>query len=90
MSKRTDKIYCVTVVKYANMADSPQEAMEIAKKYTDEYITDEDFEDSEVDVYQSDSYASNADWFDEAKYIFTKDGAVSYDQYVEELEAQEE
>ena len=31
-------------------ADGPKEAMKLAKKFTDEYITERDFDESEVDV----------------------------------------
>ena len=93
MSKRTNKIFNVQVVKYAWMAveaDSPGEAMELAKKYTDEYITDKDFEDSEVEVNACESYPSEIDDYDDGKQkIFTADKVITVSEYEDELEAQE-
>lgn len=90
MSKRTNKLYTVTVVQYANMAveaDSPKEAMEIAEKYKDEYITDRDFEDSEIDVYQSDSESFEIDelCLDYKENVYTKDGVMTCNEYCKQL-----
>lgn len=94
MSKRTNKLYTVTVVQYANMAveaDCPQEAMEIAKKYKDEYITDRDFEDSEIDVLQSDSYSSDIDdmYLDDDEKVYTKAGVITCEEYYDQLDEEE-
>ena len=96
MSKRTNKIFNVRVVQYAWKsawmaveADSPSEAMELAKKYTDEYITEKDFEYSKVDVNACESYPSEIDDYEDKDRIFTADGVKSVKEYENELNAQE-
>jgi len=89
MSKRTNKIFNVQVVQYAWMAveaDSPSEAMELAKKYTDEYITEKDFEDSEVDVNACESYPSDIDDYEDGVNIFTADGVMKAEDYADMLD----
>lgn len=95
MSKRTNNLYCVTVARFANMvveADSPEEAMEIAKDYKDEYLEDEDFEDSEIEIHSSDAYSYDIDYFclEDDDYVFTKDGVFSCEDYVDALPLEDE
>ena len=90
MEKRTNKLFTVTVAKFANMAveaDSPQEAMEIAKKYMDEYITDEDFEDSDIDVIGADSYPSKIEelYLDDNENVYTDGEVLKARDYVKQL-----
>jgi hypothetical protein len=87
----TNNIYCVTLAKYANIyveAESPQEAMKIAKGWTDE-VDDEEFEDSEVGVDCCDSYPdeANADYMDT---IYTSNEAIDVDEYIDRYESQEQ
>lgn len=85
----TNNIYSVTLARYANIyveADSPEEAMEIAKNWTDE-VDDEDFEDSDVEVDSCDTYPDEAD----ANYmetIYRADEAIKVDDYIERYESQ--
>lgn len=86
----TNNIYCVTVKRCAGIfieADSPQEAMKIAKKWTDE-VDDAEFEDSEVEV---DCCDANPDEADKAymETIYTKDEAMDVDEYIDRYEAQD-
>lgn len=86
----TNNIFCVTLAKYANIyveAESPEEAMEIAKGWTNE-VDDEDFEDSNVEVDSCDAYPDEAD---EAymETIYTKDEAMDVDDYIDRYEAQD-
>lgn len=86
----TNKIYGVTVKRCACIyveAESPEEAMNIAKGWTDE-VDDRDFEDSDVEVDMCDSYPDEAD----ANYmetIYTKDEAIDVDEYIDRYEAQD-
>ena len=69
----------MTVARYASMAveaTSPQEAMEMAKKYKDEYITERDFEDSDVEIDSCETYPSDIDDYDDGVNIFTADGVI--------------
>lgn len=80
----------MTLAKYANIyveAESPEEAMEIAKGWTNE-VDDEDFEDSNVEVDSCDAYPDEAD---EAymETIYTKDEAMDVDDYIDRYEAQD-
>lgn len=89
MTKRTDNIVAVTIVKRATMyieADTPEEACRYAEKHC-HCIDDFDFESNEVDSYES--YATESEyWMDK---IWVEDGrTVSYDEYVDELNAQDE
>ena len=92
MAKRTDSIVAVTVAKYATMyieANTPAEAYEYAKRYCDE-VDDSTFEDSSIEVDSYENYATTADesW---AKEIWVEDGRrMSYDEYMDELDAQDE
>ncbi len=86
MEKRTNTLYTVTVCKYASMAveaGSPQQAMDIAKRNKDEYLTERDFEDSEMDVYGCDAYACSIDdmCLESNEKVFTIDGVVTAGQY---------
>ena len=93
MSKRTNQIYNVQVVKYAWMAveaDGPEEAMKLAKKFKDEYITDRDFDESEVSVNACESYPSEIDDYEGNDRIFTVDGMKKAKEYEAELDAQKD
>lgn len=88
MSKRTNKIYNVQVAQYAWMAveaDSPKEAMKLASRFTDEHITDEDFEDSDVSVVSCETYPNFTYDYDSDERIFTVDGVMSNKEYREQL-----
>jgi hypothetical protein len=86
----TNNIYCVTLKKVANIyvdADSPEEAMKIASRWTDS-VDDDEFEDSEVEVDCCDSYPDEAtDSYMET--IYTQDEALEVDEYIERYEAQD-
>lgn len=93
MSNRTNKIFNVTVATYANMAveaESPQEAMEIAEKYKDEYLTEEDFEDSDIEVDSCETYSRTIDDYETGDKIFCKDGVIDVFEYYEKLKWQKE
>lgn len=86
MSKRTNKIYLVRVVKSAYMnveADSPEEAMKIADAYADRHITDEDFIDSDLSVASCDSIPGEVTDCDKDDKIFTADGVFNAKEYWE-------
>lgn len=86
----TNNIYCVTVKRCAGIfieAESPQKAMEIAKKWTDE-VDDAEFEDSEVEVDECDSYPDEANSA-YMKTIYTADEAIKVDDYIERFESQD-
>lgn len=88
MSKRTNKIFNVQVAQYVWMpveADSPEEAMKLASRFTDEYITPEDFEDSEVSVAACETYPSGIDDYESDERIFTADGVMTNKKYRELL-----
>ena len=88
--KRTDNIYAVRVAKYATMyveADSTEEAFKLAKEKCDE-LSDSDFLDSENEVDTCDAYSTEAVEYMED--IWTKDGKMSYDDYVDQLNEQED
>ena len=86
----TNNIYCVTLKKVANIyvdADSPEEAMKIAIRWTDS-VDDDEFEDSEVEVDCCDSYPDEAtDSYMET--IYTQDEALEVDEYIERYESQD-
>lgn len=89
MEEKTKGIYNVTVAVYATMAveaTSPQEAMEIAKKYKDEYITEEDFENSGIEVEFCESYPSDIDDYEDGVNIFTADGVMKAEDYADMLD----
>ena len=95
MSNRINNLYSVQVVKYAWIAveaDSPQEAMEMAREVDlDEYIEDEQFEDSEICVDACETYSTTIEGknLDDDEYILTHDGAITAAEYEEQLEEQE-
>lgn len=85
----TNNIFCVTLAKYANIyveAESPEEAMKIAEKWTDE-VDDEEFEDSEVGVDSCESYADDAD--PDMGTIYTAVEAIDADDYIDRYESQD-
>ena len=86
MTKRTNSIVAVTIAKYATMyveADDPAQALEIAKKHKEEYINDEDFDDSDLMVDSYETYTTEVeDWM---KKIWTPDGIKKHDEYIREL-----
>lgn len=89
--KRTDSIVAVTVAKYATMyieADTPEEAYKYAKEHCHE-VDDSEFEDSDISVDSWENYTTEAeDWMDK---IWIEDGkTMSFDDYIDELEEQEE
>lgn len=80
----------MTLAKYANIyveAESPEEAMKIAKGWKDE-VHDRDFEDSDVKVDSCDGYVDEAD-ADYMETIYTKDEAIDVDEYIDRYEAQD-
>lgn len=89
--KRSDNIYCITVAKYATMwveAESEDEAVKYAKKHCDE-VDDDAFGDSdvEVDSWETGAYEASEDM----EKIWVEDGkTLTYDEYMDELEEQEE
>ncbi len=89
MSKRTNKIYNVRVATYASMAveaESPEEAMKLAERYKDEYLTEEDFEDSEISVHSCETYSSTIDYFEGDENIFCEDTVITAHEYAQELD----
>lgn len=83
--KRTNNLYHVQVVKCAWIsveADSPSEAMRIAEEYIDDCITDEDFDDSEIEVGGCESYSHGIDG-DYSERIFCEDCVLDADKYAE-------
>ena len=91
MSKRTNKLYNVTVCRYAWItveADSPREAMEIASGADlEECIDNEAFMESDIEVESSETFSHGIDDFlsSEDKIILTKDGVLKVDEYREQL-----
>lgn len=86
----TNNIYCVTLAKYAHIyveAESPEEAMKIAEKWTDE-VDDEEFEDSEVGVDSCDAYSEEAYDIDRDT-IYTADEVIDVGEYIDRYEAQD-
>lgn len=86
----TNNIYCVIVKRCASIyieADSPKEAMKIAKGWTDN-IDEDEFEDSDVEVDGCDSYADEADT-DYMDTIYTTDEAIGADEYIDRYETQQ-
>lgn len=86
----TNEIYAVTVTRCAVIyveAKSSEEAMQIAKQYTDNIDLDE-FEDSDVEVDSCASYPdeANSAYMDT---IYTKDEAIGVDDYIERYESQD-
>ena len=91
MAKRSNSIVAVTIAQYATMyveADSPEEAAKIAKEHMEEYITDEDFEDSDIQVDSYETYTTECeDWMDK---IWADGEVKSYDEYMDELEDEDD
>jgi len=91
MSKGTNKLYDVTVCRYAYItveAESPTEAMEIASEADlEEYIDDEAFMESDIEVESCETYSLGIDDFLSRKdeVILTKDGVFKFDEYREQL-----
>ena len=97
MSKRTNSIVAVTIAKYATVyveADSPQEAAEIVRNNLDDIYDampselDDQFEESDIEVDSYEAYTSEAE--DYMEHIWADGDALTYDEYVEELEEEEE
>lgn len=91
MSKRTNSIVAVTIAQYATMyveAETPEEAAKIAREHMEEYITDEDFEDSDIGVYGHETYATECE--DYMEKIWADGEVKTYDEYMDELEEQED
>jgi hypothetical protein len=92
MAKRTDSIVAVTVAKFATMyieANTPEEACKYARRYCDQ-VDDSEFEDSNIEVHSYETYCTPADesYADE---IWVENGRrMSYDEYMDELDAQDE
>ena len=90
---RTNNIYRVQLAKYAYIcveADSEEETMHIAEAFTDE-IDDDIFEDSDVSVHACDVGAEEVDESTyDADTIYTADGAMDRDDYLEAWEEQKE
>lgn len=90
MGNRTDKIFAITIAKYATMyveANNPSEAVDYAKKHCDE-LDDRDFEDSENCVESWEDFEYQAEEYMDK--IYTPDGEMSFDEYIEELEEEDE
>ena len=96
MSKRTNSIVAVTITKYAMVyveADTPQKAAEIVKNNLDDIYDemidnlDDQFEESDIQVDSYESYTTDAE--DYMDVIWADGEAVSYDEYMEEIEEQE-
>ena len=91
MSKRTNKLYNVTVCRYASItveADSPREAMEIASEADlEECIDNEAFMGSDIEVESSETSSYGIDDFlsSEDEIILTKDGVLKVEEYREQL-----
>ena len=91
MAKRTNNIYSVQVVRYAWIAveaENENEAMGIAQNSElENYIDDDEFEESEIDVFACETYARGIDdmFLSDDDYILTKDGAMTAEEYRQEL-----
>lgn len=96
--KRTDKIYNVQLVRYAWVAveaDSPDDAIEKARNYLENGTIDigdleDKFEDSEVNVHACEIYYNEIDEYNVDDIIYTEDGEMTAEEYVEQLEEQEQ
>jgi len=89
MSKRTNKLFDVQVAAHGWMvveADNPQEALEIARKYANNYITEEDFKESEIEVVQCEPCPKDINDIDNGTLIFCKDEVVHVDEYALQVE----
>ena len=97
MSKRTNSIVAVTIAKYATVyveAESPEEAMKtVSENLGDIYgelmsELDDQFEESSMEVHSCDAYTTDAE--DYMDYIWADGEVISYDEYMDELEDQED
>lgn len=97
MSKRTNSIVAVTVAKFATVyveAESPEEAMKtVSENLGDIYgelmsELDDQFEESNMEVHSCDAYTTDAE--DYMDYIWADGEVISYDEYMDELEEQED
>lgn len=70
-------------------AESPQEAIEIAEKYKDEYLICEDFEDSEIEVESCETYSRTIDDYEDDENIFCEDGVIEARDYYIQLKDNE-
>lgn len=92
MTKRTNNIYNVQVVRNAWIAveaENESEAMSIAQNVElENYIDDDEFEESEIDVFACETYSRGIDdmFLSDDDYILTKDGAMTAEEYRNELE----
>lgn len=97
MSKRTNSIVAVTIARYATVyveAETPQQAAEIVKDNIDEIYDampteiDDQFEESEIEVDSYESYTTEAE--DYMDYIWADGEAKDYDEYMDELEEEDD
>ena len=97
MSKRTNKIFPVTIARFANVyveAESSKEAMKIVSENLDDIYDelmsdiDDQFDDSCQEVHSADAYPSEAE--DYMDYIWADGNALTYDEYIEELDEDDE
>ena len=97
MSNRTNSIVAVTVAKYATVyveAESPEEAMKTVRENLDNIYgelmseLDDQFEESCMEVHSCDAYTTDAE--DYMEYIWADGEPLTYDEYMNELEEQEE
>ena len=97
MSKRTNTIVAVTIARYATVyveADTPDEAAKIVKDNLDEiydemFNTLEDqFEESDVQVDSWEAYTTECD--DYMDNIWADGKALTCDEYIEELDEDDE
>lgn len=97
MSKRTNSIVAVTIAKYATVyveAETPKEAANIVNDNLDKiykampsYINDQ-FEESNIGVDSYETYTTECeDWMDK---IWADGEAKDYDEYMDELEENEQ
>ena len=97
MSKRTNSIVAVTIARYATIyveADTPQEAADIVRNNLDEIYDampteiDDQFEESDIEVDSYESYTTDAE--DYMDYIWADGEAKSYDEYMDELDEEDD
>ena len=97
MAKRSNSIVAVTIARYATIyveADTPDEGAEIVKENLDSIYgelmseIDDQFMDDSQYLHSYDAYTTEAE--DYMKYIWADGEALTYDEYMEELEEEEE
>lgn len=97
MSKRTDSIVAVTLARYATVyveAETPEEAVEIVKNNLDEIYDampsdiDDQFEESDIEVDSYETYTTEA--ADYMGKIWADGQAMTFDEYFDELEDEED